>query len=315
ERLDARNVFAAAQGQDQPFRRNQPGFTFGGPIKKDRTFFFTAYEGLIRRESAFTTILADRSILQPTPGQQDLITTLTGSGQPALVAQGQQLQALLTTSPDSPLPLNRSNFKLLSSSNGAFPVLQNASTGSIRVDHGLSEKDFIFFRYSLTNDSQHNIGVGGLIAPSACFDIGSRDNTFVLGETHVFSSGLSNEFRFQNIRNIYNVDTVDPFGPRYQVAGIGVFGREFSSPSDRTQGRGLVLVNFRLPAGRNNIKFGADFSRYSIDTVSAVFLGGTIDFAQLPIPLGQALGAGASTQLVTALSTPREAGGLGRPDL
>src|SRR5262249_52024898 len=43
--------------------------------------------------------------------------------------------------------------------------------------------------------------------------------------------------------------------------------------------------------------------------------GGQIDFAQLPIPLGQVLGADAATQLATALSTPREAGGLGRPDL
>ena len=315
ERLDARNAFAASMPQDQPFRRNQPGFTFGGPIRRDKTFFFTAYEGLIRRESAFTTILADPSILQPTPGQQDLINTLIGSGSPAFAAQGQQLQALLTTSPDSPFQLNRNTFKLLSSSNGAFPVIQTLSTGSLRVDHGLSEQDFIFFRYSLTNDSQHNIGVGGLFAPSAGFDLGSRDNTFVLGETHVFRNGSSNEFRFQSIRNTLNANTVDPFGPRYEVAGIGSFGREFTSPSERTQRRVQFLDNLSFPRGRHNIKLGADFSRYTIDTVSAVFLGGNIEFAQLPIPLGQALGDGASAQLITALSTPREAGGLGRPDL
>src|SRR5262245_51800986 len=138
ERLDARNTFAAIQRRDPPFKRNQPGFTFGGPIRKDRTFFFTAYEGLIRRESAFTTILADPSILHPTPGQQDLINTLIGSGAPALVAQGQQLQALLTTSPDSPFPLNRADYNLLASSTGAFPLIQTVSTGSIRLDHGLS---------------------------------------------------------------------------------------------------------------------------------------------------------------------------------
>src|SRR5262249_43249726 len=97
--------------------------------------------------------------------------------------------------------------------------------------------------------------------------------------------------------------------------GIGVFGREFSSPSDRTQRRVQFLDNFSLPHGRHNIKLGADFSRYTVDTVSAVFLGGIAEFTQLPIPLGQALGAGPSAQLVTALSTPREAGGLGRPDL
>src|SRR5262245_11827345 len=217
ERLDARNAFATAQQQDPPFKRNQPGFTFGGPIKQDRIFFFTAYEGLIRRESAFTTILADPSILQPTAGQQDLLATLIGSGEPALVAQGQQLQALLTTSPNSPISANRNTFNLLNGSTGAFPVIQTSSTGSFRLDYGLNEQDFLLLRYSLTNDSQHNIGVGGQFAPSAGFDIGNRDSTFVFGETHVFSSGASNEFRFQSVRNTYNVDTVDPFGPRINI--------------------------------------------------------------------------------------------------
>jgi hypothetical protein len=315
ERLDGRNAFATSHQQDPSFKRNQPGFTFGGPIRKDRVFIFTAYEGLIRRESTFTTILADPSILQPTAGQQDLIATLIGSGSPALVKQGNDLQALLTTSPNSPSQLNRNTFNLLSGSTGAFPIIQTSSTGSVRLDYGLNERDFLFLRYNLTNDSQHNVGVGGQFAPSSGFDIGNRDNTFVLGETHVFRGGSSNEFRFQSVRNTYNVDTVDPFGPRINVAGIGVFGREFSSPSDRTQRRIQFLDNFSLSRGRHNIKFGADFSRYTINTVSAVFLGGNIDFAQLPIPLGQVLGADAATRLVTALSTPRAAGGLGRPDL
>jgi len=315
ERLDARNVFATTMRQDPPFKRNQPGFTFGGPLMKDKAFFFTAYEGLIRRESAFPTILADPSILQPTPGQQDLINTLIGSGSQQLVAQGIGLQALLTTAPNSSSPFNRNAFNLLTSSTGAFPVIQNSSTGSFRLDYGLNEQDFLFLRYSLTNDSQHNVGVGGLFAPSAGFDIGNRDNTFVFGETHAFRGGSSNEFRFQSVRNTYNVDTVDPFGPRYRVAGVGFFGREFASPSDRTQRRVQFLDNFSLSRGRHNIKFGADFSRYTIDTLSAVFLGGSIDFGQIPIPLGQVLGSGAATQLGTALSTPRAAGGLGRPDL
>src|SRR5262249_58745937 len=87
------------------------------------------------------------------------------------------------------------------------------------------------------------------------------------------------------------------------------FGRDFRSPSERAQRRFQFIDNFSLPAGRHNLKFGADFSRYDIDTVSPIFLGGIIDFAQLPIPLGQVLGAGAASQLVTDLTR------LGRADL
>jgi hypothetical protein len=99
ERLDARNTFATGLKKDPPFKRNQPGFTFGGPISSGKTFFFAAYEGLIRRESAFTTILSDPSMLLPTRGQQELINALAASGAPSLAAQGQTLAALLRRRP------------------------------------------------------------------------------------------------------------------------------------------------------------------------------------------------------------------------
>jgi hypothetical protein len=322
ERLDARNTFATQQQQDPQFKRNQPGFTIGGPLKRDKTFFFTAYEGLFRRESAFTTILADTSILQPTSGQQDLINTLIGSGSPAFVAQGQLLQALLTTGPDNPFPsasqpfpLNRVNYGLLANSTGAFPVTETSSTASLRLDHSINEKDYLFFRYSLTNDSQHSVGIGGQAAPSAGFDIAVHDHSFVLGETHVFQGGATNEFRFQLIRNVFNSNTVDPYGPIYSVAGIGGFGREFTSPSNRKQWRTQFLDNLSLIRGRHNLKLGADFNRFSFDVFNPIFGGGSIDFSQLPVPLAMVLGGSAATQLATALGTPQSAGGLGRPDL
>ncbi len=170
EKLDARNTFATNLKQDPPFKRNQPGFTLGGPVVKERSFFFAAYEGLFRRESAFTTILNDPSILQPTTGQAELIKLFKSL--PLLAGAGQQLEDALTTSPNSPfsnagnpIPYNRFTYDLILRSQGAFPVQDTQSAASFRLDHSVSQSDQILFRYTLTNDSQHSVGVGGLNAP------------------------------------------------------------------------------------------------------------------------------------------------------
>lgn len=329
EALDARNHFASTR-QDPPFKRNQPGFTFGGPIVKDKTFFFTSYEALIRRESAFTSILSDPSILLPTTGQQAVINTLIASGSPALIAQGQSLAALLTTSPTSPFPgppvlanfspLNRVTYNLLASSTGSFPLQETQSVGSFRLDHAFSERDQMLFRYNLTNNSQHGVAVGAgnvgrQLSPSAGLDVALHDHALVFGENHVFNARSVNEFRFQFARDVFNVDPVDPFGPRINISGIGAFGRDFNNPSDRTQHRFQLLDNFSHTAGRHNLKMGGDYNHIHFDTKTAIFLGGSLGFTQLPVPPALLLGTATTTQLVTLLSTPTSSGGLGRPDL
>jgi hypothetical protein len=327
ERLDARNTFATGLAKDPPFKRNQPGFTVGGPIVKSKTFFFAAYEGLIRRESAFSTILSDPSILQPTPGQQEVINTLVSSGNPFLVTQGQTLAALLTTSPASPFPsanqpfaINRLTYNLLAGSTGSFPVQETQNAGSFRLDHSFSERDQLLFRYTYTNDSQHGTGtgfgnIGRQVAPSGAYDVALHDQAWVAGDNHIFNAHSVNEFRFQFARNIFNVDSVDPFGPRINISGVGSFGRDFNVPSDRTHHRFQWLDNYSHTIGRHNFKMGGDINRISFDTKTAVFLGGAMGFTQLPVPPSALLGPDLTLQLATLLSTPASFGGLGRPDL
>jgi len=322
EKLDARNTFATSFEEDPPFKRNQSGFTFGGPIKKNQTFFFASYEGLSRRESTVTTILADRSILEPTSNQRELIEALEQSGVPAFVTQGQTLRALLTTSGDSPFPnaaspapYNRIIYNLLANSTGSFPIRQATSTGSFRLDHAVDSNDQAFLRYTLVNDSTHGQGIGGQAAPSTGFDVAIHDHALVLGENHEFSGRSLNEFRLQLVREVFNVDTVDPFGPRINIAGIGKFGREFTNPSDRIHHRYQVLDNWSYRTGRHNFKAGVDVSRFTFTGYGPAFLGGEINFVRLPIPPAAVLGVPATTQLATLLATPRTAGGLDRADL
>ncbi|HKX30316.1 MAG TPA: carboxypeptidase regulatory-like domain-containing protein [Blastocatellia bacterium] len=309
EQLDARNTFATSASQDPPFKRNQPGFTLGGPLRA-KAFFFVSHEGLYRRESAITTILSDPSILQPTSGQQALINALLGSGNPAL---GVRLQNMLNIGPNAQPPFQRNlaTYQFLNNATGIFPIRENSSTSNLRIDQAFNEQDYLLFRYSFTNDAIHGVGVGGLQSPSRGYDIGIIDHGFVVGETHLFSGGSANELRFQFVRNTFNANTVDPYGPQYNLFGIGTLGRDFSAPSDRRQYRTQLLDNFSLMRGKNRIKFGGDFNRYSFKVNQPIFGGGNIDFSPIPVPLGAILDPAYTGQVLTALGP----GGLNRPDL
>jgi hypothetical protein len=97
ESLDARNPFAFGPNGspiDPPYNRQQAGFTLGGPIKRDRTFFFLSYEGLRQRESRFVTFLENTNFFKPTASQLALIQGLTALGSPL----GATLGGILTTS-------------------------------------------------------------------------------------------------------------------------------------------------------------------------------------------------------------------------
>ena len=73
-------------------QRQQFGFAFGGPIQKDKTFFYGAYEGLLRDETNAVSVLTDRSIFGATKDQEAILSRL-----PA--ANAAQLRAALTASP------------------------------------------------------------------------------------------------------------------------------------------------------------------------------------------------------------------------
>src|ERR1700752_4571100 len=100
--FQARNAFAPIE--DPPFTRTQYGFTLGGPLEKDRTFFFFAFEQRRRNESGFFTSNVSQGLngsatipvipgLNPvartfpniTPTQAAFINTLVGSGNASLI--------------------------------------------------------------------------------------------------------------------------------------------------------------------------------------------------------------------------------------
>jgi hypothetical protein len=180
--LDAENFFAI---QKDKLRRNQFGGTFGGPIIKDRTFFFFNYEGFRLRA-----------------GQTQVATV------PSLAQRSGDFGALGTVSSIDPtaaalLPLiptpNVGTSQFVSS-----PVQkQDTNQVTARVDHKITDKNYLSGRYFLldgTNSRNFTNTLFGVPINLPNFPLTDdyRIQNFALTDTHFFSNSLSNELRFRS---------------------------------------------------------------------------------------------------------------------
>lgn len=301
--LDARNPFAFGPNgspSDPPFKRLQAGFTLGGPIRHDRTFFFGSYEGLRQRESRFVSFLENTSFFQPSASQSALMTALAASPSPSLRAMSAQLNGALTTSsavyPDT--------VKLLQDNSGVFPFSNSNHTASLRLDHSLKPTNQLFGRLSFTDTDTVGGSFGGLRAPSRATNYDIRDYSFVGGDTAFLGSNRVNEFRFQYADRQYNATPADPFGPEITINGLVGLGRDFFLPSLRNEKRFQLLDNFTISSGKHILKFGGDVNYVPLNTSTEVFLGGRFIFGE-GVPLSTIIdsvgGAGTSAGLTAAL--------------
>jgi hypothetical protein len=309
--LDARNPFAFGAGGapiDPPFQRLQSGFTLGGPIRRDNTFVFLAYEGLRQRESRFVSFLENERFFQPTASQQSLISALGASPSPALRTLGGTLNTFLTTTQQTfPATVN-----LLRSNSGVFPYRNNDNMISLRLDHTLSGSNQLFGRLSFNDIDTVGGAFGGLKGPSRGANYQIQDYAGVFGDTHFFSPTLVNEFRFQFANRDYNSLPADPFGPEISINGVAFLGRDFFLPSTRNEKRLQLLDNLTFVTGKHELKFGGDFHYIPFDTVTEVFLGGRFIFGEA-IPLGSIIDNFTGTGNAAALAASFAA--QGRPDL
>src|SRR5262245_18212485 len=76
--FDARNAFDFNPKGKSPFSRQQYGGSFGGPLRQDKTFFFTAVERLSQEKTSFVNLLSNPTMFQPTALQNSLLNFLSG---------------------------------------------------------------------------------------------------------------------------------------------------------------------------------------------------------------------------------------------
>jgi hypothetical protein len=278
--LDARNYF---DGDEKPdFRRNQFGFTLGGPVKKDRTFFFVGYEGL--RESL------GRNIQTVVPNQAARLGILPAPGQPGGTIQVPVDPGVRPYLDEYPLPNGADLGGGLAAY--SFPFSQNIDQDyfQVRLDQNLRRSDQLFVRYTYDNAEQ--------LLPT---EFPQFPRTFLSKNqflTAEYRSSLSSHtlatFRFgysrTRIGQQVQANTSQPlpsFVPGREsmgdidVGGIPRFGPQISADVSLRQDVFSLQGDVLLSRGRHTVTSGALVEWYRNDEFNPTFSRGLFAFGNL----------------------------------
>jgi Carboxypeptidase regulatory-like domain/TonB dependent receptor-like, beta-barrel/TonB-dependent Receptor Plug Domain len=297
--LDAKNYFDDPTQSIPPFKRNQFGGTIGGPIQKDKTFFFTDFEA-IRQSKGITTVATVPSAVarggtlcsSPDPG-----STCT----PTSVPVSPQAQAYFTFYhlPGTPLPGSNGDLGIYT-----FPGQQivNENFLTARVDHNFSGKDNVFGTYMF--DRTPYSSPDGL--NNVEFQTLTSRQFVALEETHIFSPRFANSIRIGgNHEAVNNNQSLKAINPDAKRTDLGVGGSAFAGRaaaqvlfsggiSDFTGGVGGSPTYFYhwnsfqayddafWTKGTHSLRFGAVFERLFLNVIADTDPNGIWHFSDLP---------------------------------
>lgn len=321
--MDDKNYFAPSDQPAPKYQRNQFGGVLGGPIRKNRTFFFMDFEGtrLAAGETLVTNVpTALERVGNFSKSAVPAIDPTTGAPIPGGALPSYYLNPIgLAIAALYPLPNRNVAGANFVSSPAQF---DNQNHGDIRIDHALSHADNLFFRYSIVDDKFFDPfgGAGYSAVPNYGLNIPSRSQNTSLGETHTFTPSLINEVRIgfnrvssgdyqQNQGTSINhtvglpelsTNSRDWGLSLISVNGYSPLGDEYTSPEHGTTNTYQIGDNATWTRGRHLVKFGFDSRILQQNAYRDVQSRGFIDFTGLL--LGNALEE-------MLLGAPTESGG------
>lgn len=304
--LDAREFFAT---QKSSFRRNQFGGVLGGPVRRDRTFFFAAYEGQRRgSQEANLAVVPIEAFKRGDFSSLNLpLRDPFVVGGPVFVGNwipesmwSKQGAGLLALFPN-PNRTEQPNFA------SAAPGKLRANQFSGRVDHRQGEKDSFFGAYQFAHNVEFypssNPQCGSRDVPGYGCDEPTRTMHLSLVWTHILSPNLVNEarvgynrfgqFRLQEDR-ARNASIVSQLGikglpdvgrtpfntgaPEVIVAGYSTVGGPTNQPQGRHDNTYHYIENMTWSSGRHTAKWGFDIRRFLYNSFLTTFGRGSYQF-------------------------------------
>ena len=308
--FDARNYFAT---QDLPLRQNQFGATIGGPIRKDKIFFFGYYEGFrnLQGVTALTTVpsmqerIGNFAELCPegfthgfcnNPANQ-LFNVLANAPYPnnQLPSINPISQGLLQYFPEPNVGTN------LYSASGN--INNDSNQFGIKIDDYLTPDDNLNVRYSFYQSSDVNpLSPQGASVPGFPVGEDQRAQNFVAQETHTFTPTFVGVLRFSFLRNkfLYGQSEVhtspESLGFQYapslaiaegppfiQISGYTDIGNPITGPRNTYENLYNISGSMSWSRGKHLFKFGGGYQRQQINVTQGIATNGFFVFAPFPV--------------------------------
>lgn len=283
DKTSARNFFDFTRPRAED-RQLFPGFTFGGPIAKNKLFFFTNYERQQNDNARFRTY-TNSALLQPSATQAALLAALDANASPNVQRISANLRKALTTTAQT----YPNTFKILSDSEGAFNGLARLNTWSTRVDYQVTDRDSINGRFTLSHNFTDDIGTNNSASPSLNASLAYRDYSTVVSWIHNFGSRLINQARGQfSPGNSAITAPPDPAQVGIIISGLAGFGRTFGAPYIVHQWRLQFEDSLTYIRGNNTYKFGGSYRPVHYNFRNDLWFAGEYQFlssAAYPISL------------------------------
>ena len=256
--FDAREPIDNLNPTKPPFRLNQFGGSLGGPIMRNRTFFFVTYEGL----------------------RQNLGQTLRGfvptdAFRAQVAAQSPALIPILNAFPEGQTPVNSQVAQFV----GEGAQLDHENSAMVRIDHHFTDRTSGFLRFSMDEAVSDLPLVSSSQYLTSRQETGSRPVNAVIELLHIFSPSLINEAKFGFNRSTVITNNITPTGLPYTISVSG-----FTSLSNNQAKIGVGnsfswIDSASWVKGKHVVKSGIETRRIQLDQGNTA--SGTISFSSL----------------------------------
>jgi len=327
EALNARNVFQSANAVKPEYRRQQFGGTFGGPLKRDRSFFFVDYQG--QRQSIGRTVISTvPTLLQ----RQGIFTEAVAGRVPAVYDPATTVGSARSAFEGNVIPLARMDPLALALLE-RYPLPNSAGTANnyrrtaserddqhqwdARLDHAVrSNRDQMFARLSHFRgrfDPVTPLPDGSGVTTGTLGLQDTRAWAFASNYQHTFSANVLNELRIGDTRRsiqrtaahvatsagaalgIPGIPSTAQFPntlPTFLIGGYQQLGSPANTASNFDTGVSEVVDALTWVTGRHAFKMGLDWRWERLNVIQPPSPTGTFTFNALGSDLPGATGTG-----------------------